>query len=70
MCMISVVTQAGMDIPLSNWTPSSFSEFQEILKRLDALDRKLGLSDCEDPAKALWMKSVESRLRALEAAKV
>lgn len=47
------------------WTRDSFDEFKEILKRLEALDAKLGEPDCEDPAKAAWMQDVEARLEAL-----
>ncbi len=42
-------------------------EFKEILRRLEALDEKLGQPDCEDPAKAAWMRGVEDRLAMLEA---
>jgi hypothetical protein len=33
---------------------------------LEELDKKLGQKDCEDPAKAEWMGSVEKRLKKLE----
>lgn len=67
MCAISVVTAWGQTmVPVETWTRSNWSEYQEILKRLADLDEKLGMANCEDPAKAAWMKSVEDRLAALE----
>jgi len=48
------------------WTPAVYNEFQEILKRLEELDKKLGQPHCEDPAKAAWMREVEERLAKLE----
>ena len=51
------------------WTRGSFGDLKEILVKLDALDKKLGLEHCEDPKKAEWMKSIEKRLQSLEAAK-
>jgi hypothetical protein len=49
------------------WTPDAFADLKEILKRLDALDKKLGLEHCEDPKKAEWMAEIEERLKRLEA---
>src|SRR6187549_2276134 len=49
------------------WTPESFALWKEILEKVKQLDTKLGLTDCEDPKKAEWMKSIEDRLKALEA---
>ena len=66
MCMVSVVSVAGSNVPLTDWTRPAFSEYQEILKRIEALDAKLGQPDCVDPAKEAWMKQVEERLSALE----
>ncbi len=52
--------------PTLPWTPETFAELKEIIKRLDELDKKLGLANCEDPKKAEWMKKVEERLALLE----
>ena len=56
--------------PTLPWTPDSFADLKEILKRLDALDKKLGLAHCDDPKKAKWMKAIEKRLKKIEKAKV
>lgn len=53
--------------PALPWTHDALADFKEILKRLDALDKKLGLEHCEDPKKAEWMAEIERRLVALEA---
>lgn len=53
-------------IPAAQWTRPVFNEYQEILKRLAALDEKLAQPDCVDPSKAEWMKAIEQRLNALE----
>ena len=50
------------------WTPEALSYLKDILKRLDDLDKKLGLAHCEDPKKALWMKSIEKRVAKMEQA--
>lgn len=70
MCMVSVMSVAGAQIPVMDWTRPAFNEYQEILKRIEALDKKLGQPDCVDPAKEAWMKQVEERLSALEQQRV
>jgi hypothetical protein len=52
--------------PRLPWTPEAFADLKEILRRLDELDKKLGLEHCEDPKKAEWMQQIEERLRLLE----
>jgi hypothetical protein len=71
MCITSLVMQYGRDqIPFTQWTRPVFNEYQEILRRLEDLDEKLAQPDCEDPAKAAWMREVEERLTAIENEKV
>lgn len=66
MCMVSGVLDYGRTVPAINWTGTTFSEYGEIIRRLDELDRKLGEPNCERPGKRAWMKDVERRLKALE----
>lgn len=69
MCTCSVIADYGRTrVPMDAWTRPVWNDFQEILKRLEALDKKLDQPDCEDPAKAAWMRTVEERLASLEAA--
>lgn len=67
MCVVSV-TQDYMRTSTMpwQWDRPMLNEYQEILNRLAALDAKLGQPDCEDPAKAAWMKEIEKRLDAVE----
>lgn len=67
MCMVSVIYDYGRTVPQAQWTWPAFSEYQEIIRRLEALDKKLGEPDCHDPAKGDWMKAIEERLKKLEA---
>lgn len=69
MCTYSVISEYGQfRIAPDQWSRDSWSDYQEILRRLDALDKKLSQPDCLDPAKAAWMQSVEDRFHALERA--
>ena len=51
------------------WTPEVFNELKEVIRRLDEIDKKLGLEHCEDPKKAKWIKAIEKRLKKLEMSK-
>jgi hypothetical protein len=67
MCAVSAVhDNYSIGVPLQQWTRPLFNEYQDIIARLDALDKKLGQKECEDPSKAAWMREVEKRLSALE----
>ena len=67
MCVVSVVSDwASTTVPVTTWTTSNWGEYQEIIRRLEELDRKLGFANCEDPAKQAWMENVEKRLKKLE----
>ena len=48
------------------WDREAFDMLKDIMARLDKLDKKLGLEECEDPEKTKWMKGIEKRLKALE----
>jgi hypothetical protein len=67
MCIVSAVMDYGRErIPVQQWTPETFGQFQQILIELQKLDAKLSQPDCEDPEKAKWMREVEGRLAKLE----
>lgn len=66
MCSVSVISEWGQTIPMQQWTRPAFDQFKEVLDRLDILDAKLSQPDCEDPAKAAWMREVEARLEKIE----
>ena len=68
MCTVSAMLDHGRTrIPLRDWTRPAWTEFQEIIRRLEVLDQKLNQPDCVDPKKAEWMQLVEERLQKLEA---
>lgn len=58
MCMVSVVTGYGMNVPQQSWTLPTWKQFQDLVKRVEDLDKKLGESDCVDPAKDAWMQKM------------
>jgi len=67
MCSVSVIQDYMRErVAPSDWTRPVWSEYQEVLRRLEALDAKLGQPHCEDRAKAAWMQEIEKRLAALE----
>lgn len=69
MCMVSMVTQ-GFPQQYPDWqqtTPlSTLVELKEILKRLDAIDKKLEAKDCADEKKAKFFDDLDGRIAALE----
>jgi hypothetical protein len=68
VCTVSAINDyfnrgPGINAP---WTQPAMNEYKEILARLAKLDEMLQQRDCEDPAKAAWMREVEARLAELE----
>lgn len=69
MCFVSVLTtnvQHQIQQPVKYWPYQQATEFSEIIKRLDALDQKLGLRDCHDVEKAAFIKALSDRIAELE----
>jgi len=67
MCAVSVIHDyMRTNTTPETWTRPAFNEFQEVIRRLDDLDKKLGQPDCHDPQKAAWMEEVEHRLQKIE----
>ena len=66
MCTVSMVYDFAHKLPPQVWNPVIYNDFSELIRKLDEIDRKLGLPDCHDPKKAEFMKSVEERLKRLE----
>jgi hypothetical protein len=59
-------TGAPLGLP---WDREAFDMLKDIMARLDKLDKKLGLGECEDVEKTKWMKGIEERLKKVEKAK-
>jgi hypothetical protein len=67
MCSVSATHDYfARHVPIQQWTRPMFNEYQEIIRRLGELDKKLNQPDCEDAHKAEWTRRVEERLAALE----
>jgi len=63
-----MVYDYGRRTPTDQWDRQKFDELKRLIdsaKRYDDLTKQ---PDCEDPAKAAWMREVEERLRKLELA--
>lgn len=67
MCVVSAIFDYGRQrIPMDQWTPDAFDQFKKVVKAAERFDEAAGQPDCEDLAKAAWMREVERRLKALE----
>ncbi len=66
MCSVSVISDYGRNIPIQQWTPPAWSEYQELLEKARKFDEIAAQPDCVDPAKEAWMREVEARLEKLE----
>lgn len=69
MCFVSVMIETSkiQAPPVQQWSYESVLDMKEILRRLDAIDKKLELKDCFDPTKQEFMKQLDERLKVLEA---
>ena len=65
MCTYSMVHDWAQTIPLDTWTRPLFSEYQELIRRLEEIDKKLNLPEC-NPNKGEFIKEIEKRLDRLE----
>lgn len=62
MCVVSAVHQEAQTWPLGYWNRDTFAEYQEIIRRLDAIDKALGLPDCGAEAKEKFVRDMAARL--------
>lgn len=68
MCTVSAVSGAFQHyVPQKPWAAVDIQDIKKIIALCEKIDRRLGEPDCIDPDKDEWMKSMEARLRALEA---
>src|SRR5579863_5538870 len=64
MCIVSMIsTGIPLQRPpyndLQTWPRQEILDLSEIIKRLDRIDKKLGLKDCKDDAKESFLKELE-----------
>ena len=65
MCTYSMIHDWAQKLPDQTWTRPMFSEYQEIIRQLKAIDEKLGLPNC-NPNKGEFLEKIEARLLAIE----
>lgn len=69
MCVVSVVTQSipnqwGAIGNSPAWDYQTASTLQEILRRLDAIDKKMGATECTDPNKSAFLEALDNYVKA------
>ena len=65
MCFVSLVLtgmQERTQPAQYNWP--IFNEFQEILRRLESIDKKLGQPECHDPEKEKFLQKIQKELES------
>lgn len=67
MCAVSMMydyMQRNVPPISPYWTQPNLSDFKEIIRRLDNLDRKLDQKDCVDPDKAKYLADVAAAIKS------
>lgn len=70
MCIVSMVYDYGRKLPNDLWDRPKWEGWKRLLEEAGRADRELKQPDCEDPAKASWMREIEARLKKLETGEV
>lgn len=66
MCAVSMIHDfAKKWYEKDTWTKPKLDDYKEIVRRLDEIDKKLGLEACE-PNKAEFIQEIEDRLTSIE----
>lgn len=70
MCFVSNISDGYYGqipfVPLQNWPPQQVIDLSEVIRRLDDIDKKLGLRDCMDDQKQKFMDELNIRLTKIE----
>lgn len=68
MCVYCYIADWGKRFGQDVWIPQpqQFHDFEEILRRVKALEDKLGGCPDEDPAKVDWMNEIRETLKNIE----
>lgn len=65
MCTYSMVHDWAQQIPPQHWNRPMLNEYQELIRRLEEIDKKLNLPNC-NPNKGEFLKAIEERLDRIE----
>jgi len=68
MCFVSLVTSCFPNqVPpfhqLENWPKEQVLDLAEVLRRLDRIDKALGLRDCKDESKEKFLKELDALIQ-------
>lgn len=68
MCIVSAVSEAlpKQNIPWQQWPTQQILDLSEVIKKLDSIDKKLGLKDCNDSLKESFLSELANRVEAIE----
>ena len=69
MCMVSLMVEQAPQQwgQPSTWPHQTIVDVAEILRKLEAIDKKLGAPDCVDAKKEKFLRELDERLERLEA---
>ena len=62
MCAYSAISDWGSKQEFDWWTIQRWLEFQKLLDQVKEFDFNIGLPNCEDPQKQVWISSMEDKL--------
>jgi archaellum component FlaC len=65
MCSYSMVHDWAMKLPPQVWDRPLLSQYEDMIRRLKAIDDKLNLPDC-DPNKGQFLDDIRRRVEDLE----
>lgn len=66
MCVVSMIHDWASKLPTQTWDPNLLDLYHDLLRRVNEIDAKLGLPNCESPEKAAFLKEIEERVKKLE----
>lgn len=67
MCAVSaVIGTLPQFSPIEMWPLQPLQDLSEVIRRLDAIDKKMGAKDCHEPTKVGVLRKIEDRLADLE----
>jgi hypothetical protein len=67
MCVVSLVITGAQDQwgPIKNWPIPVAQDLSEIINRLSAIEKKIGIKDCSDPVKDEFLEMLHKHFKPL-----